>query len=138
MFDEVEKYKNNGHFFFKKGDDLKQVSATVPEMPGVFYILRLSKGHVDLVYIGKSGTLKQNGKFKNQLLNKSLNNEQNGTKRQDFFNQKMVQEDIDGLDIYWFVTQDKNHHDLPEYVEGTILQRFYEVYGRLPEWNGEY
>jgi len=47
----------------------------------------------------------------------------------------MSESDIDGLDIYWFVTMDTNHIDLPDYVFGLILQTYYDVYGRLPEWN---
>ena len=57
MFDETKKYRNNGHFFFKKGDSLKQVSKSVPDLPGVYYIVRLSNGRIELVYIDKSGTL---------------------------------------------------------------------------------
>ena len=57
MFDETKKYKNNGHFFFKKGNQLSEVSKGVPELPGVYYIVRLAKGRVELVYIGKSGTI---------------------------------------------------------------------------------
>jgi hypothetical protein len=57
MFDETNKYKNSGNFFFEKGDQLSEVSKQVPEEPGVYYILKLAKGKVELVYIGKSGTL---------------------------------------------------------------------------------
>jgi len=50
----------------------------------------------------------------------------------------MIEENIDGLDIYWFVTMDASHNDLPGYVEGLIMQRFFEVHGRLPEWNKKF
>jgi hypothetical protein len=49
MFDEIKKYKNNGHFFFKTGDNLKLISKSVPDLPGVFYIIRLSNGRIELV-----------------------------------------------------------------------------------------
>jgi hypothetical protein len=135
MFDELEKYKENGHFFFQKGDNLKNVSQNVPNKPGVYYFLRLRKGKIDLVYIGKSGTMMQNGKFRDQLLKGRLNNKQDGMKRQIFLDLKLVDEEIDAVDIYWFVTHDKNHQDLPGFVEGILLQIFYETYGKLPEWN---
>lgn len=54
MFTELEKYQNNGHFFFQKGKNLKELSRDVPYLPGVYYIIRLSKEKIDLVYIGKS------------------------------------------------------------------------------------
>lgn len=138
MFDETKKYKNNGHFFFKKGDRLSEVSKDVPELPGVYYIVRLAKGRVELVYIGKSGTITRNGQFKEQLLKGRINNKQDGMKRQDFFDKKMIEENIDGLDIYWFVTMDKSNNDLPGYVEGLLIQRFIEVQGRLPLWNKDF
>jgi len=39
----------------QKGDSLREQSWEVPEFPGVYYILRLANGKIDLVYIGKSG-----------------------------------------------------------------------------------
>ena len=135
MFDETNKYNNNGHFFFQKGDRLIDVSKDVPEMPGVYYILRLAKGKIDLVYIGKSGTINQSGIFKDQLLKGRINNKSNGIKRQIFFEQKISEEIIDGLDIYWFVTMDKTINDLPGYTEGLLMQRYFEMHGKLPAWN---
>jgi len=138
MFDELNKYQENGRFFFEKGNSLKMVSENVPNKPGVYYFLRLRKGKVELVYIGKSGTMLQNGKFRNQLLKSRLNNKQGGLKRQIYLDLKLEDETIDALDIYWFVTFDENHQDLPGFVEGVLLQRFYENSGRLPEWNQEF
>ena len=129
MFDETKKYKNNGHFFFRKGNNLELVSKEVPELPGVYYIFRLARGSVDLVYTGKSGITKQGIHSNASLLKQTINGQQ------EFLDGKMSKGDIDGLDIYWFVTIDAVHHDLPAYVEGLILQRIFDVQGRLPEWN---
>lgn len=135
MFDELKKYKHNGHFFFKSGDNLSVVSKEVPALQGVYYILRLAKGNVDLVYIGKSGTIEQNGKFKDQSLRGRLNNKHGNLRRQDYFEMKCIEENIDALDIYWFVTVEKGIQALPGYVEGVLIQRFFEVHGHLPLWN---
>jgi len=48
------------------------------------------------------------------------------------------EENIDGLDIYWFVTFDKTNRDLPGYVEGLIMQIYFERYGSLPAWNNSF
>lgn len=138
MFDEIKKYKNNGHFFFKKGDNLKQVTKDVPALPGIYYIIRLAKGRIELVYIGKSGTIQQNGQFKDQGLQGRLNNKQEGINRQDYFESQILRENIDALDIYWFVTFDTKNRDLPGFVEGLLIQRFFEINGRLPHWNKDY
>jgi hypothetical protein len=138
MFDETKKYKQNGHFFFSKGQLLRQVSKDVPNLPGVYYILRLSGGKVDLVYIGKSGTMEQNSRFKDQLLHGRINNKQDGMKREDFFLKKINEENIEALDIYWFVTFNEENQDLPGYVEGLLMQRYFEVHRELPPWNKHY
>ena len=138
MFSETEQYKNQGHFFFEQGSVLSQVSKEVPNSAGVYYILRLAKGKLDLVYIGKSGTIIQSGNLKAQLLRGRLNNKQDGLKRQTFFEEKIAKENIDALDIYWFVTMDDKTKHLPGYVEGILLQRYFEIYGELPPWNIEY
>ncbi len=135
MFDELKKYKNNGHFFFNPGDKLIQVSKDVPELPGFYYIIRLSNNKIDLVYIRKSGTINQSGEFRDQLLKGRINNKSNGVKRQQYFERKISEENIDALDIYWFVTMDKNNNDLPGYVEGLLMQRYFSCHGILPPWN---
>ena len=136
MFDETKKYNHNGHFFFKPGDNLREVSKDVPNLPGVYYFIRLSHSKVELVYIGKSGSIEQSGEFKKQGLRGRLNNKQEkDIKRQDFFDVKCETENIDAIDVYWFVTFDKVHHDLPGYVEGLLLQRFFDVHECLPVWN---
>jgi hypothetical protein len=107
----------------------------VPNKPGVYYIIRLAGGKVELVYIGKSGTNPQNSSLRDQLVNGSWNNKPDGIKSQQFFLQKIDTEKIDALDIYWFVTMNDKHNDLPGFVEGILMQRFYDVHGRLPLWN---
>jgi hypothetical protein len=74
-------------------------------------------------------------KFKDQLLRGGINNKSDGMRRQAYFERKMTEENIDGLDIYWFVTVDKSNNDLPGYVEGLIMQRYFEIHGGLPPWN---
>ena len=138
MFVETNKYSNCGHFFFKKGDILTKVSNKVPQLPGVYYFLRLANGEKELVYIGKSGTINQDGTFQDQLLRKRINNKQEGKKRQLFFDEKIEAENIDEMEVHWFVTMDKRNNDLPGYVEGLLLQRYFEVNGKLPLWNKDY
>jgi len=134
VFTELEIYKDNGHFFFELGQKLPKV-CNAPEKPGVYYIVRLCRGQVDLVYIGASGTINQRGDFGDQLLYSRLNNKQNGVPRQKFFEDIMKKQGIDALDIYWFVTFDNDHHHLPSYVEALLLQKHFELFDCLPEWN---
>ena len=129
MFDELKKYRKNGHFFFKKGNSLLEVGKKVPDRPGVYYIMRMANGKADLVYLGKSG-------IKTRYVNENKSQlKQSIVDQLGLVDMKMSETNIDGLDIYWFVTFDKDHHDLPEYLLGLIIQTYFDVYGRLPEWN---
>lgn len=137
MFNKLAKYKTNGHFFFERGKTLSEV-CNAPEQAGVYYILMLCKGEIELVYIGASGTINQQGKFSTQLLKGRLNNKQNGMKRQQFFEEIMEEQDIEALDIYRFVTFDKKTQHIPTYVEALLLQKHFDIYGCLPKWNKEF
>jgi len=138
MFPETDKYQNNGHFFFKKGDDLQKVGNNVAGKPGVYYIFKLAHDKIKLVYLGKSGIMQQNGTFKNQTLREQLSNDQNGGGLQEFLDKKFQEESIAAFDIYWFVTFDNDHRDLPGYVEGLLMQHHFVVYGQLPDYNIEF
>lgn len=135
MFDELNKYKNKGHFFLEAGKSLSKASASVPNEPGVYYIVKLANNKIELVYIGQSGTMQLQGTFKDKLLRSEINNKQGGIKSQSFFEQKFAEENIDALDIYWVVTIDGKHNDLPDFVEGVLMQAYYELHGTLPPWN---
>jgi len=41
------------------------------------------------------------------------------------------EENIDALDIYWFVTEKDN----PSRVANKLLQTNFDIYGSLPDWN---
>jgi hypothetical protein len=138
MFDETTNYKYNGHFFFKKGDKLAEVSKEVPDLPGVYYVIRLAKGNLELVYIGKSGIITQKKDMKKQTLKKRFDTSRGKLVTQKYLYEKVEEQDTDALDIYWFVTMDKSNNDLPVYVESLLLQRYFEKIGEVPLWNKEY
>lgn len=135
MFPQLKKYKKKGHFFFRSGDTLTELTSDIPNLPGVYYIVKLAAGKIDIVYIGKAGTARTDGSITTEGLQRHLNMEQNGLNRQALFETKIDVESIDALDVYWFVTFDENRQDLPAYVEASILQDYYTVYRRLPNWN---
>jgi len=127
MFDELEKYKINGHLFYKQGDDILKLSQKLPDEPGVYYILKLSRGKINLTYIGKSVSTKAD----NKTLNSLFNDREKGISLHQFFEKKMKKENIDALDIYWYVTDNDN----PTEIANKILQNNYDLFGSLPDWN---
>jgi hypothetical protein len=40
-FEETNLYKTNDHFFYEVGQDLSSLTEKVPDLGGVFYILKL-------------------------------------------------------------------------------------------------
>jgi hypothetical protein len=147
MFDELEKYKKKNHFFLTAKDNLNEV-CNAPDKPGVYIVYALAKGKIDLVYIGSTKSqpveTKENAQGKKKISTVIVNNlsdqilgnafSQNKSRRV-AWTTKIAREKLDGLDIYWYVTMDKNNNDLPEDVERVLMQTFIHLYGTLPKWN---
>jgi hypothetical protein len=136
MFDEVKKYKKTDHFFLRTDGDL-ETSCNAPKTSnGVFVVFQLKHGKIDLVFIGSSAKIQKNGSFKktDSLYNSIVKDPQFGLS----WINKINKEDIDGLDIYWYETFDLKTQDTPSFVQSLLLQKYFEIYGRLPDWNNEF
>ena len=143
MFDELNKYKKTDHFFFKPVDNLGQVCNAPTDKSGVYIIYALKGGQVELIYIGRSGEVKQDGTLfirkagLGGLKDRLVNGKQFGEPRRNSWRTQMTKEKIEALDIYWYVTHNDTFVDCPRVLENKILQRHLDIYGRLPRWNNE-
>jgi hypothetical protein len=142
MFDELEKYKQNDHFFFKKTHLLRDVCNAPTTQSGVYIVYALAKGRIDLIYIGRSGEKLANGNIKNRVTGLGGIKDDivnglhfNGKPRRISWPAQMIKQDIEALDIYWWVTYDDDSKDCPREIEKTILTKYFELYGQLPRWN---
>ena len=141
MFEELEKYKTNGHFFLSETEELKSVCNASINGIGVYVVYALKGGKIELVYIGSSGKILQNGKKKIRIggiADRIINGKQFGEPRRKSWKSKIIAENIEALDIYWYETFDKKNNDIPSTIEGILIQRFYDIYGVLPKWNKEF
>lgn len=141
MFEQLEKYKSKGHFFFNEDDQLHDVCNAPKNDVGVYIVYALKNGRIELVYIGSSGKIKQDGTVKVRnggIFDRIVNGKQFDEPRNQSWSKKVKTENIDALDIYWFVTMDKYQKDIPVSVEGSIIQTFFDINGHLPKWNTEY
>ncbi|MBT7901142.1 MAG: hypothetical protein HN601_09415 [Candidatus Marinimicrobia bacterium] len=139
MFDELEKYNNNDHFFIDERVSLNEACNAPKNKSGVYYVLELSQGKINLVYIGSSGKMMNNGKIKHRqggLYDRLVNGKQFGKPRRQSWLGKIQEEGIDALDIYWYDTFSDG--DIPAFVEGLIIQTYFDMYGCLPKWNKEF
>jgi len=141
MFDELRKYNNNDHFFFKAHDKLEKVCNAPKNRSGIYVVYELKNGKIELVYIGSSGKIQNNGTIKHRkggLFDRIVNGQQFGKiPRKVSWPKKMRDEKIEALDIYWYDTFNQVIMDIPACIEAILIQRFFEINRRLPKWNNE-
>ncbi|MDP9077613.1 MAG: hypothetical protein M3O71_09350 [Bacteroidota bacterium] len=142
MFDELNKYKINDHFFYQATDSLIEVCNAPADKSGVYLVYALEHGRIELVYIGSSGKKLPDGNIKTRVAglggikDRLVNGHHFGkTPRKKSWPIQMLSEDIHALDVYWWVTHDNKNKDCPLDVESIILEKYYEIYGGLPRWN---
>jgi hypothetical protein len=143
MFDELSKYKSTNHFFLRPIDNLGQVCNAPTDKSGVYLIYALKGGQVELIYIGRSGEVKSDGRLfirkagLGGLKDRLVNGKQFGEARRNSWRAKMIEEKIEALDIYWYVTHNDSFVDCPRILENRLLQRHLDTFDRLPRWNNE-
>jgi len=143
MFDELSKYKQTDHFFFKTTDNLNQVCNAPTDKSGVYIIYALKGGRIELVYIGRSGEVKSDGTLFIRksgiggLKDRLVNGKQFGEPRRNSWKTVMNYENIEALDIYWYVTHNEKFIDCPKILESKLLSTHLDIYGKLPKWNNE-
>ena len=104
MFDELNKYSHNDHFFFKPTDNLGQVCNAPTDKSGVYIIYALKGGRIELIYIGRSGEIKSDGSLfirkagLGGLKDRLVNGKQFGEPRRNSWKSQMATEKIEALD----------------------------------------
>jgi excinuclease UvrABC nuclease subunit len=134
-----QRFLDNGSFKYRKGDTLSKVieENKVPDKPGVYLIFGSTNFEQKLLYIGRAGTIKNNGTFSNQKLEKRLKAKQSNKRRQEFFKEVIEKYQFNSLEIYWFVTHYRENKILPSLIEAELIQEYYNSYLRLPPLNKE-
>jgi hypothetical protein len=125
MFQEPKKYTDNDHFFFEADKELEKVCNAPRDKDGVFKVLELRNGRINLVYIGYSNS----GGLFNEIVN-GLHYDKNA--RNTGWTYQMLKDKTDALDIYWYVIPEKDEQK-KEHVE--MLKEFVNQTGKLPKWN---
>src|SRR5690349_14153732 len=105
---------------------------SVPNAPGVYLIDGLRAGVPTLCYIGKAGSIRQDGSFKEQGIAGRLTAVQGGMSRQQYFQRQMMAYAFDALRFRWFVTFKDQVRILPAKAEADLLQAYFEAYSQLP------
>lgn len=117
-------YVTKGYCRFRLEDSLKLQTQNIPSGYGV-YIFHRNVEDGDILYIGKSGTVLQNGCYKTQGLRDRLNNKQDGMKREEFLRMKMNEDNtIQKIFIEWYIIDERKY--LPGLIEALLLQDYFK------------
>lgn len=129
------RYREHGSFRLLPAQSIDRVVSqnAVANKPGVYVIYAVTD-HVDVAYIGKAGTLNNNGTWKEQMLAGRLCAKQDGMARRDFFQKLIADTGAHFLFFEWFVTI-SDRAILPALAENELLQAYFEDNGRLPLCN---
>ena len=94
-----------------------------------------------MVYIGRSGRIAKDGTVSIRkagiggIKDRLINGKRDGILMRTFWLQEMIRQDIEALDIYWYVTIDEKYNDNPTEVKEAVLDIYWEIYGEGPRWN---
>lgn len=117
----IKAYKLEKNQNIKNQDLLKEY--------GVYVI---SDPNDEVVYIGKAGTIKQNGSYKKQNISKRLKNIRDKQDSNDYFKDYMEDKELDSLTFTCIVTVPTK---LPGFVEADLVQKFFDEEKILPLLN---
>jgi hypothetical protein len=141
-FDELlddyrRRFPRNGCFELREGESIRTRAEEerVPREPGVYLIYGRKERRRELLYVGKAGTLRQDGVFKRQKLRGRLSARQKGMSRQRWYQNQMRRLGLDALVFLWFVTFDDSVRVVPSKAEADLLQAYFDDENRLPRWN---
>lgn len=141
MFKQLEKYKSTGRFIFRENNELRKVCNAPKHGIGIYIVYALKNEEIELIYIGSSGKIYQNGAKKIRvggIFDRLVNGKQFGKSRKTSWKEKLIAEKIEALHIYWYETFHENQTDIPATIEGIIIQKHFEEFGTLPKWNKEF
>ncbi|MCG2462456.1 hypothetical protein K8352_16970 [Flavobacteriaceae bacterium F89] len=144
MFKELKKYKHTNHFLFKPTDNLRMSCNAPTNKSGIYIFYAISNGQTELIYIGRSGEIKSDSSLfirkagLGGLKDRLVNGKQFGLPRRNSLRTQMLIEEIEKLDIYWYVTHNDKFTDCPRVLENKLLLKYYNIHSRLPKWNNAF
>jgi len=126
----------NGRFDLLPLETIDEVvrRSRVPNSPGLYVIFDGLGCQTNVIYIGRAGTIRQDGTWLSQGLSARLCRKQSGKYRKHYFREVIEQRKVPGLSFAWFALQG-DLGILPCLVEAQALQRYFEAHKCLPPLN---
>lgn len=134
----LNKYTEKGNFVFKSTDSLATVCNAPKACSGIYLIYAQIDDERELIYIGISGRKGVDGKIihrKDGLRGRFLTGKTDGVLRKIAWPNKMLAQNIQELEIEWYVTYGAHNQDFPRDLEIGLLTAYHLEHGKLPRWN---
>jgi len=130
------RFKCNGSFYLDPDQNIRDAIRinNVPNDFGVYIVSKISDLKESIIYIGKAGSINNDGSLKKQGIRKRLGNKQGGIARTEYFLNYMKRNKT-SLRFEWYVTFNQDLCLLPSLVEAELIQKYYNEYKKLPELN---
>ncbi len=139
LIEEYTSLNQSGILELNKDENINNIVAqnNVPNSYGIYIIYSIKDSVKEIIYIGKSGTMVNNGTFKQQGIRKRLGRKQNNKPRHIYFQDIIKEYKFEKLEFLWITTFDEMHHEIPSLSEAKMLQAYFNQYKKLPLLNKE-
>ncbi|MBN3761161.1 hypothetical protein [Burkholderia sp. Ac-20365] len=128
---------NHGEFELRAAESINDVVRLerVSDGFGVYVIYGQCEGEREVLYIGKAGTICQDGTVKMQGIRSRLTMKQDGVYRREYFQSVIRDRGLDALLFEWFETYAGGKGHTPFLSEAILLDSFLQSTGSLPVLN---
>jgi len=138
----IEEYKKSnqfGIFELKKDEIINDIirKNEVPNSYGIYIIYSIKNLSKNIIYIGKSGTMINDGTFKKQGIAQRLTKIQNKLPRKIYFQNVIKEYEFEKLEFLWITTFDKMYKEIPSSSEAKMIQAYFSEFKKLPLLNKE-
>lgn len=135
LVDFRKRFPEHGTFLLLPDESIDCVVTkyAIPNRPGVYVISAVAQ-ITQVIYIGKAGTLQNDGTWKGQMLPGRLRAQQDGMPRRRFFREVLAVTGATRFSFEWFITAG-DRITLPAFAESELLQAFFDDFGCLPKYN---
>ena len=134
---EYKKFNKFGIFELKQDEIINTIikEKKVPNSYGIYIIYSIKNLSKDIIYIGKSGTMINDGTFKSQGIAQRLTKVQNKLQRKIYFQNILNEYKFDKLEFLWITTYDEEYQEIPSFSEAKMIQAYFNQYKKLPLLN---
>lgn len=127
-------FSQRGTFSFSHGQRIRDVVRN-EEVPNAYGVYIVSGPAGDILYIGRSGKMKNDGSFQGQALRGRITNRQGRLSRQQLFEKILAERQLNSLLFEWFTTFNEMNPVLACLAESQLLQSYFDLHGNLPTYN---